>query len=193
MSSFSEVTSQLGMKHSFLSPKDPKGMERYNMHCLQFLSKWSEQRTSILSLVWQRCIFLYPNKPTTALGKRLRRLVFLLYIEMLREAYILIEINLKRTRDRILRMKTKDLPKFKVGDLVLLKNNIKQNWDARYMPHFCIWKVNNDRAYDLQDPTGHVRCATVAHGWTCKCINDLSLYAKFEVARHGFQWCEKVR
>ena len=30
------------------------------------------------------------------------------------------------------------------------------------MPNFCICKVISDRGYDLQDPTGHVRCATVA-------------------------------
>ena len=80
---------------------------------------------------------------------------------MLREAYILVEINLERIRDKILRMKKKDLPKFKVRDLVLLKNH-KQNWDVKYRPNFQICIVINDRAYKLQDPSGHVTCATVA-------------------------------
>ena len=63
------------------------------------------------------------------------------------------------------------------------------------MPDFHICQVINDRAYDLQDPTGHVRCTSVtdikllmpaeyivsmlldikAFGWSCKYINDPSL------------------
>ena len=30
------------------------------------------------------------------------------------------------------------------------------------MPNFHICKVINDRAYDLQDPAGHVTCVSVA-------------------------------
>ena len=49
-----------------------------------------------------------------------------------------------------------------VGDLVLLKNHKKQNRDTQYLHSFCICKIINDRAYDLQDPAAHVRHATVA-------------------------------
>ena len=45
---------------------------------------------------------------------------------------------------------TKELPKFKVGDLVLMKNHKNQTWDAKYLPNFRICKTMNDRAYDLK-------------------------------------------
>ena len=64
------------------------------------------------------------------------------------------------------------------------------------VPNFPFCKVINDRAYDLQDPTGHVRCTTVAEiqllmpakyivsmlpdikafGCACKYINDSSTH-----------------
>ena len=69
------------------------------------------------------------------------------------------------------------------------------------MLHFHICKVNNDRAYDLQDPTGHARCTTLADiqllmpaeyivslspgikafGQECKYINDPSIM-------HDLKW-----
>ena len=105
---------------------------------------------------------------------------------------MLAAINLKRAREKQPTVRTKDLPKFKVADLVLLKDHKTQNRDAKYMPKFCICKVINDRAYDLKDLTGHVRCAAVTDvqllmpaeyivsmlpeikvfGWACNYIND---------------------
>ena len=55
----------------------------------------------------------------------------------------------------------KDIPKFKVGDLVL-KNQKRNIWDAIYMANFTIGKVLNDRAHDWQDPSGHVQWTAVA-------------------------------
>ena len=63
------------------------------------------------------------------------------------------------------------------------------------MPNFHVCKVFNDRACDLQDPSGLVRCASIAdtqlwmpakyivsvlpdiqvYGWASKYINDPSL------------------
>ena len=45
---------------------------------------------------------------------------------------------------------------------MLLINHKKQDSDAKYMPNIRICKVANDRAYDLQDQTGHVQHAIVA-------------------------------
>ena len=75
---------------------------------------------------------------------------------------MLAAINLKRVRDKQPIKKTKDPPKFKVGDLVLLKNHKKQTWDTKYMPNFHICEVLNDRTYDLQDITSHGRHVSVA-------------------------------
>ena len=71
--------------------------------------------------------------------------------------------NLTRARDRQPTKKTKDLPRFKIRGLLLLKNHKKHNWDAKYMPNFHICKVISDRANDLQDPTDHVRCTAAAN------------------------------
>ena len=101
-------------------------------------------------------------------------------------------INIKRTRDRHPNRKTKDFPKFKVGDLLIFKCYKKQNQDAKYMPNLHICKVKNEKGYDLQDPAGHIQHATVpdiqllmpaecivsmllnvrAFRWACKYIND---------------------
>ena len=59
----------------------------------------------------------------------------LLLIEILREAYMLVAINLKRPKDRQPSKNTTDLPKFKGGDLVLLKNHKNHILDAMYMPN----------------------------------------------------------
>ena len=65
-------------------------------------------------------------------------------------------------RDKKPIKKNKRPPKFKVRDLVLIKNHKKQIWDTKYMPNFHIFTVIDDRTYHLQDPTGHVRHASVA-------------------------------
>ena len=61
---------------------------------------------------------------------------------------MLVAINLKKVRDKQPIKKTKDPPKFKIGYLVLLKNHKEQNCDTKF-PY-------NDRAYDLQDTSGHI-------------------------------------
>ena len=92
------------------------------------------------------------------------RYIFIVIYRYARRGIYLAAINLKRARDREASNMTKELPNSKLGDLVLLKNQKKQNWDARYtyMPNFCIHKIISERAYDTQDPTGHVRNAAVA-------------------------------
>ena len=40
--------------------------------------------------------------------------------------------------------------------------NHKKNWDVKTTPKFCMCKVINDRAYDLQDQADHDRHAVVA-------------------------------
>ena len=56
----------------------------------------------------------------------------------------------------------KDIPKFKVGDLVLL-GNLKKHapWFAKYMSFFCICKVINDMTLDLQEPSDHIYHASL--------------------------------
>ena len=70
--------------------------------------------------------------------------------EMLREDYMLTAVNLKGTRDRQPGKMTKDIPEFKVGDLVLVRNDQKK-MECKVYGTFEICKIINDRAYDLQD------------------------------------------
>ena len=65
---------------------------------------------------------------------------------MLKEAYMLAEINLKRASDKQPIKKTKHLQKFQARDPVTLRNYNKQNWDTNYMPNFKICRVISDRA-----------------------------------------------
>ena len=86
----------------------------------------------------------------------------LLSLEMLREAYMLAAVNLKKARDRQPKKVTNIFPNFKVSGLVLLRNHKNHTpWDARYMSSYHICKVINDRAYDLQDFSGHDKLAPV--------------------------------
>ena len=66
---------------------------------------------------------------------------------MLREAYMLAAINLKIKDKNPFRGQRPH--KFKAGDLVFLKNHEKQTWNMKYIHHFHISKVINDRANDL--------------------------------------------
>ena len=70
---------------------------------------------------------VYITTLANALQTKLRYLGddFLLSVEMLRETCMLGAINVKWARDRQPSKKTKDLPKSKVGDLMLLKNHTK--------------------------------------------------------------------
>ena len=48
-----------------------------------------------------------------------------------------------------------------MGDLLLMRGQKKQICNVKYMPNFRVCKITNDRVYDLQHATYHVRCAAV--------------------------------
>ena len=73
----------------------------------------------------------------------------LLSIDVLREAYMLDAVNLKRAKVTQPNKRTNEIPKFKVGDLVLLGNHKKQTKDAEYTYNFRICKITNERLHDL--------------------------------------------
>ena len=52
---------------------------------------------------------------------------------MLIEAYLLAAVKFKRARDIQPSRMTKEIQKFKVGDLVLLRNHKKHTWDIKYI------------------------------------------------------------
>ena len=63
----------------------------------------------------------------------------------------------KKRKGQTTQQMTKEISKFKVGDLVLLRNHKKQTpWYAKYMSIFLICKGILDGTYDLQDCSGYV-------------------------------------
>ena len=88
----------------------------------------------------------------------------LLSLQMFRETYILVAVNCKKARDKqpIKEDKRSPPPKFKVRDIVLIKNHKQTSLGYKIYAQLLYMQVINDRAYALQDPTGHVRCASVA-------------------------------
>ena len=54
---------------------------------------------------------------------------------------------------------TKEVPKFKVCDLDYSETTRNK---PMYVSDFHICRIINDWTYDLQDPSGHIHCASVA-------------------------------
>ena len=57
----------------------------------------------------------------------LRDVSALLSVEMMRYTYMLVAVNLKKARDKQPSKVIKEIPKFKVSDLVLLRNHKKHS------------------------------------------------------------------
>ena len=46
-----------------------------------------------------------------------------------------------------------DIPKYKIGDLIMTKNfDKKSNWDAKYLPSFRIIRLIGTRELEVSDP-----------------------------------------
>ena len=75
----------------------------------------------------------------------------LLSEKMFRKVNVVAVVNFekKKVRDGQPAEVIKDIPKFKVGDILLLRNHKKHTtWDIRYMSDIWIYMVISDRAYD---------------------------------------------
>ena len=61
-------------------------------------------------------------------------------------------------------MRNPDKAEIKVGDMVLLKNHVPTNaFHAKYKSSFRICKCISDKAFDVQDSAGKVRCLSIHH------------------------------
>ena len=48
-----------------------------------------------------------------------------------------------------------DVPKFKIGDLIMIKNfNKKSTWDTKYVPNFIVIKLIGTRQLEVSNLTG---------------------------------------
>ena len=58
-------------------------------------------------------------------------------LDKLRQAYMLASLNTKEVHLKQKRHKYDDIPNYKIGDLVMVRNvDKKSNWDAKYIPNF---------------------------------------------------------
>ena len=64
------------------------------------------------------------------------------HLDKLWQAYMLAALNTKESCSKQNKDKYDDVPQYKIGDLVKIKNfNKKSNWDAMYIPNFRIIRI----------------------------------------------------
>ena len=73
-------------------------------------------------------------------------------------------LNLKTARGKCLPpIWDQDKVDFKMGDMTL-KDHLPTNaFDTKYKPSFRICKWISDKAFDVQDSAGKVRCVSIQH------------------------------
>ena len=68
------------------------------------------------------------------------------HLHKLRQTYMLTALNTKEAHSQHDRDKYDDIPQYKIGNLIMIKNfNKKLNWDAKYIPNFRIIRLIGTR------------------------------------------------
>ena len=68
-----------------------------------------------------------------------------------------VALNTKEAHSKQKCDKYKDIPKFKIGDLIIIKNfENKLSWDTKYVPNFRIVKLIGTRQLEVSDLTGRL-------------------------------------
>ena len=79
-------------------------------------------------------------------------------LDKLRQAYMLAALNTKEAHSKQNRDNYDDMPQYKIGDLIMIKNfNKKSNWDAKYIPNFRIIRLIGTRQLEVSDLTSGLR------------------------------------
>ena len=79
-----------------------------------------------------------------------------------------------------------DIPQYKIGDLIMIKNvDKKSNWDAKYIPNFRIIRLIGTRQLEVSDPRGRLRKVNICdvHNispseFIVSCIPDEEVFAR---------------
>ena len=72
------------------------------------------------------------------------------HLDTLWQAYMLAVLNTKEAGSKENKDKYDDIPQYKIGDLVMIKNlNEKLNWDAKYIPNFRIIRIISPRECEV--------------------------------------------
>ena len=71
---------------------------------------------------------------------------------------MLATLNTKESCSKQKHDKHNDVLKFKIGNLIMIKNfDKKSNWDAKYVPNFRLIKLIGLRQLEVSDLTGRLR------------------------------------
>ena len=81
----------------------------------------------------------------------------MVHLDKLRQAYKLAALNTKEAHSKQNKDIYEDIPQYKTGDLVMIKNlNKKSNWDPKYIPNFQIITLIGPRQLEVADLTGRL-------------------------------------
>ena len=88
-----------------------------------------------------------------------------IYLDAMREIYVVEVLNLKMARDRCCPPTwDPDKAEFKVGDIVLLKNHVPTNmFDIKSKASFRICNWISDKDFEVQDSAGKFGCLSIQH------------------------------
>ena len=80
------------------------------------------------------------------------------YHNKLQRTYKLPALNTKKAHSKQKHDKHDEVPKFKTGDFIMIKNfDKKSTWDAKYVPNFRIVRLIGTRQLEVSDSTGRLR------------------------------------
>ena len=102
---------------------------------------------------------MWPYLPHLAafLQPKLRYLGFdqgMIHLDKLRQAHMLAVLNTKEACSKQNKEKYDDVPQYKIGDLVMIKNfDKKLNWDVKYIPNFRIIRLMGPRQLEVSNLT----------------------------------------
>ena len=71
---------------------------------------------------------------------------------------MLTALNTKEAHSKQNKEKYDDIPQYRTGDLVMIKNfDKKSNWDTKYIPNFKIVRLIGPRQLEVSDLTSRLR------------------------------------
>ena len=74
-------------------------------------------------------------------------------LDKLRKAYMLAALHMREAQSRQTKQSSDDVPYYKIGDLVMIKNfNKKSTWDAKYIPNFRVVHLIGSRQLEVLLP-----------------------------------------
>ena len=67
-------------------------------------------------------------------------------------------VNTKEALSKQSKQKYDEIPNYKIGDLVMIRNfDKKANWDAKYIPNFRVVHQIGSRQLEVSDTTGKIK------------------------------------